>query len=139
MDARARDCQKRAFLLNWITVCVFANFVRVRARIIMKINVLIYRYTNLWRSVHWLRRNCWNKNVYAFLSFLNVFLAIFQIEGEFWYIKYINTKIFTGTGVIFFQNVPNFPCLTPGILSDLSNKLILYCSSRWSPCINFYE
>ena len=28
-------------------------------------------------------------------------------------------------------------CLSPGILSGLSNKLILYNSFRWSPCILF--
>ena len=37
------------------------------------------KFQILLRSVHWLLRNCWNKSVYALLSFLNVFLDIFQM------------------------------------------------------------
>ena len=44
MHARARNRQKRAFLMKWITVPVIACYVRVHARIIMKINMLIDRY-----------------------------------------------------------------------------------------------
>ena len=38
--------EKRASLFKSITVHVFASYVRVRARIIMKINILVDRYTD---------------------------------------------------------------------------------------------
>ena len=46
MNARARSRQKRASLMKWITVHVFASYVHVHARIIMKINMLFYMYTD---------------------------------------------------------------------------------------------
>ena len=44
MHARARNRRKRASLKKLITVHVFASFVRVRARIIMKFNILVDMY-----------------------------------------------------------------------------------------------
>ena len=43
--ARARERQKRAQLLISIRMRVFISYVRVRARIIMKINILVERFT----------------------------------------------------------------------------------------------
>ena len=45
MHARARKSRQRAVLMKSITVRVFASYVRVRARIIMKINTLVDRCT----------------------------------------------------------------------------------------------
>ena len=45
MHARARKSRQCAVLMKSITVRVFASYVRVRARIIMKINTLVDRYT----------------------------------------------------------------------------------------------
>ena len=45
MHARARKSRQRAGLMKSITVSVFASYVRMRARIIMKINTLVDRYT----------------------------------------------------------------------------------------------
>ena len=44
MHARARKRQKRAVLIKSITVRVFASYMRVRAWIIMKINMLVDKY-----------------------------------------------------------------------------------------------
>ena len=44
MHAQARNGRKRASLIKLITVHVFATYVCVRARIIMKINMLIDMY-----------------------------------------------------------------------------------------------
>ena len=46
MHARPRNKRKRASLLKSITVHVFASYVHVRARIMMKINILVDRYTD---------------------------------------------------------------------------------------------
>ena len=43
---RARKRQKRASLFKSITVHVFASYVHVRARIIMKINMVVDMYTD---------------------------------------------------------------------------------------------
>ena len=45
MHAHARKCRQRAVFMKSITVRVFASYVRVRARIIMKINMLVDKYT----------------------------------------------------------------------------------------------
>ena len=45
MHARARKSRQRAVLMKSISVRVFASYVRVRARIIMKINTQVDRYT----------------------------------------------------------------------------------------------
>ena len=75
MHARARKRQKRAQLFISVRMHVLGAYVRVHARIIMKINVdsLSLKFDKD------LFIGCWNKNVYAFLPFLNVFLDIFQI------------------------------------------------------------
>ena len=44
MHAQARNGRKRASLIKLINVHVFATYVRVHARIIMKINMLIDMY-----------------------------------------------------------------------------------------------
>ena len=46
MHARARKKQKRTSLFKSITVHVFASYVHVRARIMIKINILVDRYTD---------------------------------------------------------------------------------------------
>ena len=46
MQARERKRQKRASLFKSITVHVFASYVHVRAQIMMKINILVDRYTD---------------------------------------------------------------------------------------------
>ena len=46
VHAGACKCQNCASLLKWITVHVSAPYVRVRARIIMKINMLVDWYTD---------------------------------------------------------------------------------------------
>ena len=46
MQARERKRQKRASLFKSITVHVFAYYMHVRARIMMKINILVDRYTD---------------------------------------------------------------------------------------------
>ena len=46
MHARARKRQKLTQLLISIRMRVFVSYMRVRARIIMKINILVDRYTD---------------------------------------------------------------------------------------------
>ena len=46
MHARAHKRQKRSSLMKLITVHVFASYVRVSARIIMKFNTLVDMYTD---------------------------------------------------------------------------------------------
>ena len=46
MHTRAHKRQKRSSLMKLITVHVFASYVRVRARIIMRINTLVDMYTD---------------------------------------------------------------------------------------------
>ena len=45
MHARARKGHKRAQLWILLRLRVFASYVRVRARIIMKINIVVDKYT----------------------------------------------------------------------------------------------
>ena len=46
MHARAHKHQKRSSLKKLITVHVFSSYVRVRARIIMKVNTLVDMYND---------------------------------------------------------------------------------------------